>query len=122
MAKERYLSLDVDGSFCWIDTDRGIMLDVFHDVIGCDMVEQVHIPLGFCMLVDESGKIKNPPQRVNRLASRLYPGSMFGDPIVGPVIFVRIGLVDGEYDWCPLLDKDLSLLSLFLGVEIPDLL
>lgn len=116
---ESYLVLYPDGSMKWIHIERSSMLKAFHDAIGCNWLENVYLPLGFCCVVDEIGKVKQDPQPLNPYASKLYPGSLYGDPLVGPVIFCRIDLVDGESDWCPLLDSQLSVLSLFLGLEIP---
>lgn len=119
MAEEKYLCLAPDGTFRWIQTRYDRLLDDFYAAIGCDDLENVTLPFGFCCIVDGCGRIKDPPQPVNPLASRLYPGTPFGDPLVGPVIFARIDLVDGESDWCPLLSSQVNMLSLLLGVEVP---
>lgn len=120
MSKElKFLCLDPDGTFRWIHTTRKRLLDDFYAAIGCDCVEHVRLPFNFGCVVDESGKIKSVPQPVNPYASRLYPGSPYGDPLVGPVIFVRIDLVDGEPDWCPLHSFQIPLLERLLGLEVP---
>lgn len=116
----KYLVLDPDGTFHWIDVCRESMCDSFRNAIGCDWLEKVTLPYGFNIVVDECGKIKQNPQPLNLLASRFYPGSLYGDPIVGPVVFVRIGLVNGESDWCPLTERDLNLISLITGEELPE--
>lgn len=120
MAKEKYLRLDPSGEVSWVTIDRDHLLEGLRDAIGCHWLENVHLSCGFCAIVDEVGKIKDPPQPVNPLASRLYLGTLFGDPLVGPVVFARIDLVDGESDWCPLLPVQIRLLQNLLGVEIPD--
>lgn len=118
--KEKYLVLDPNGCFHWIEVDRESMSDEFRKAIGCDWLENVYLQYGFCIVVDECGKIKQNPQPLNPLASMFYPGTLYGDPIVGPVVFVRIGLVDGESDWCPLTKRDLTLISLITGKEVPE--
>ena len=87
--------------------------------IFCDFLENVDLPYSFCCIVDESGKIKEKPQPLNPLASRFYPGSKYGDFLVGPVVFCRIDLVDGEPDWCPLLDHQIGIIELITGKTVP---
>ena len=120
MKLEKYLRLDPSGELSWITIDRDHFLEGLYEAIGCQWVENVRLLGGFCAIVDEVGKIKDPPQPVNPLASRLYPGTAYGDPLVGPVVFVRIDLVDGESDWCPLLPAQIRMLQAMLGIEIPE--
>ncbi len=123
--KHHYLGIRPDGSYSWLTpSSLDTRSALFRDYIGCSMLEQVHsrIP-GIYFLVDECGKIKSDPQPLNPYVSQLYNGTPFGDPIVGPVVFVGIGLVDGpegilEHDWIPLRLNQISVLSLFLGMEI----
>lgn len=117
---ERYLVLDPDGSFRWIETTRDKLAASFRAAIGCDWLENVRLPYGFCCVVDECGKIKEPQQPINSLASRFYPGTMYGDPLVGPVVFCRIDLVDGESDWVPLTDMQLAIVELITGKKVPE--
>ena len=119
MEKLKFLCLDPDGTFCWIHTDRDHLLADFHAAIGCDMLEHVRLPYGLGCVVDEFGKIKTSPQPINPYASILYPGTQCGDPLVGPVIFLRIGMVDGEPDWCPLYEHQVWVLCRLLGLEVP---
>lgn len=116
---ESYLVLYPDGHMEWISTEHSQICEAFRKAIGCDWLENVTLPYGFCCVVDEVGKVKQNPQQLNPLASRFYPGTRFGDPLVGPVVFCRIDLVDGESDWCPLLDKHLIYISLVTGLPIP---
>lgn len=118
---EHYLVLEPDGELHWIQvTDRKYLAAAFRKAIGCDWLEHVHLPFGFGCVVDECGTMKLKPQPFNPLASRFYPGTDFGDPLVGPVVFVRIDLVDGESDWAPLHDEDLARISLITGKPIPE--
>lgn len=99
------------------------MLDKLHEIIGCSCVEQVRtIVKNVVMIVDESGKIKNPPQEHNALASTLYYGWIAGmDNIVGPAVLAELRPVGPyqELDWFPLRPINLVRLS-SLGFEIQE--
>lgn len=103
---EQYWVIMPSGELKLETIPRDQMLDRMYEIIGCDCVEQVHtiIP-DVCIVIDESGKIKTPPQLFNPRASLLYNGWLRGrDPILGPAILVglaRIGPYD-EFDWFPL--------------------
>lgn len=119
---EYYLVLDPDGHLHWIQVpDRRQLVASFRKAIGTEWLEHVSLPYGLSCVVDEVGRIKDPPQPFNPLASRFYPGTPFGDPLVGPVVFCRVDLVDGEYDWTTLRDEDLARISLITGKPIPEL-
>lgn len=117
---EHYLVLDPDGSLRWIDTDRSHLAASFRKAINCDWLENVTLPYGFCCIVDEFDKVRQDPKPVNPYASLFYPGTQYGDPLVGSVVFARIGLVDGESDWVPLTSRDIRLIELITGLEVPD--
>ena len=92
-------------------------LDDIYKVIGCDCVETVSLRIeNIVILIDESGKVKSPPQVHNQLVSKLYGGYLWGDYIAGPAIFFRsVG------SWLePLLPSDEDFFSLLLGVELPN--
>ena len=133
---ERYLRIDPSGEISWISIDRvpyefdpsidGLCLDQIYAAIGCSCFEQVRtiIP-GIVILIDESGKMKTPPQLHNELASRLYAGYLYGfDNIVGPAIVCAMRPTPpiGEHDLFPLYPKELQQLSAVLGVSLPDLI
>lgn len=120
MAEEKYLCLYPDGSMKWIHTHYDRLLDDFRAAIGCERLKNVDLFYGFSSVVDECGKFEADPQSVNYLASALYPGTFSGDPFVGPVIFVSIGLRDGESDLVPLRPDQLAKLELLFGVHFPD--
>ena len=118
---ERYLVLHPDGSMKWVETERRNLCKTFYDAIGCDDLENVRLwPLNFCCIVDGCGKVKANPQPLNPYASALYLGSYFGDPLVGPVVFVRIELVDGDPDWVPLRAEDLHSIEIVTGLKVPE--
>lgn len=128
---EKYLRIDPSGVISWIELDRvpydwtdgdGISLDQIYAAIGCTCMEQVYTMIpDIVILIDESGKIKDPPQQHNAIASRLYAGYAYGDDIVGPAIVCalrRTGPLN-ELDLFPLNQVELAKLSLFLGEPIP---
>ena len=117
---EKYLVLFPDGSMRWIHCQHEDICSTFRDSIGCDCLEHVKLPFGFGCVVDESGKIKKDPQPINPYASKMYPGFPYGDPLVGPVVFVREGLYEGEWDWVPLTARDLLMIELILGKKVPE--
>ena len=124
---ERYMVLETTGEIRWIETERESMIKAFTEAIGCERMENVRtiIP-DVCMIVDEMGKVKANPQRDNWKATGLYWGGLHPikdkdeilirvilgkDPIVGPVVFAAIHLVDGEPDWVPLNELELQRLK-----------
>lgn len=130
---ERYLRIDPSGEITWINVDRvpyrwcdgeGMSIDQIYAAIGCSCFEQVRTVLpGIVILVDESGRVKDPPQRHNEIASRLYLGWLRGlDDIVGPAIVCAMRPTEpyGELDLFPLDSVELAKLSLYLGVELPE--
>lgn len=130
---EKYLRIMPSGEISWVEIDRvpytwcdgeGLSLDQIYSYIGCSCIEQVRTVLpGVVLLVDESGRIKHPPQRHNELASRLYYGWLVGRAdIVGPAILAALRPTEplGELDLFPLNKVELAKLSLCLGVNIPE--
>lgn len=122
---DRYLVIEPSGELWWISCHRKGLLNALHSAIGCDCVENVHsIFSPICLIVDESGRIKTPPQVHNPLASLLYAGWILGcDDIVGPCVLASMRRCDNEYgdmDWFPLNDDELSVLSIYLDVNIPE--
>lgn len=115
---DKYWVLYPSGDVKQVSIDRSELLDRMHEVIGCDCIEQVRtIVPDLCMIVDESGKIKDPPQEFNPIASLLYAGFLYADDaIVGPVIFVSLQSVPpfDELDWFPITSlHELQLKMLF---------
>lgn len=131
---EHYLCVYPNGELRWIPLERVVRYDDFYDgeeaillrdlypVIGCDCVEQVYTNIsGVVMMVDESGKIKDPPQALNPLASRFYGGTPFGDPIVGPAVFMALKRVEPlmELDCYPLCPVQECFVEAVLGKPLP---
>lgn len=127
--KVKHLLIHPSGDLEWVELDRqrkyndiyegeyAYNLHQIDDLLGSDLFENVYsvIP-GVVFLVDESGKLKNPPKQHNELASRLYGGYRFGDNIVGSALFFRI---EGS-NLAPLTLADEARISLCLGVLLPD--
>ena len=131
---DKYLRIDPSGEISWVEIDRvpyswcdaeGMDLQQIYKHIGCSCMEQVRTVLpGIVLLVDESGRIKDPPQRHNEIASRLYYGWLIGkDDIVGPALVCSLRPTEpyGELDLFPLDHVELAKLSLCLGVALPEI-
>lgn len=95
----------------------GRVLDDIKKLIGIDWAEVVSLvmiknkdPLrDYCFIVDEVGKLKDGwTERINIRASRFYPGTFEGDPIVGDVVFCAREWTDsfGECDLAGLTDRE----------------
>lgn len=107
---EKYMVIYPDCHIEWMECEHDQLVKSCYKVIGCSCVENVRtiIP-DVCLIVDESGKLKNPAQPHNDLASTFYAGWIFGDDdIVGPAVVAAIHQVDGESDWVPLNDFELN--------------
>lgn len=130
---ESHLMIYPSGELRWVEIERkpykwiegeGLDQDRLHELIGCDCLEQVRTVLeNIVLVIDESGKVKSPPQPHNEVASKLYLGYIQGmDDIVGPALVCSLSPIEpyGELDWSPLAPVDLARLSLFLGVKLPD--
>ena len=97
-----FLLLKANGELSRVDLPIGESSETFNsrvkELIGCEYYEVVSIKDGFYFLVDELGKVVDPPKPTNPKASFFYPGSLHGDLIVGDVIIGKHGYVDGEPD------------------------
>lgn len=84
-----YFLSDTNDKLCLIKFNDPISLNFMYHFIDCDCIECVYTPYlrDLVMVIDESGKLKDKP--INRFASCLYPGSEYGDPIVGNVLFMK---------------------------------
>ena len=104
--------LEPNGEIRWIQTEHEDLLDTLYREIGCDCVESVQTVVpDIALIVDESGKVKEPPQQHNRRASRLYAGWTYGIDIAGPAVLVAIHWVHGKREWTPLNKRELRRLK-----------
>ncbi len=86
-----------------------------HELLNCTYYELVSIKGDCYFIVDELGKLCKPLKEINRKASLFYPGTNFGDPIVGDVIIAKHGYVNGEPDAVGLDEEDLRYFEEFLN-------
>ena len=114
---EKYLVIEPGGWLREIETEREQLLETFRTAIGCDCIETVKTVIpDICLIVDESGKVKTPPQRHNERASRLYAGYITwsgANNIAGPAILAAVHLVNGEPDLVPLNALELRRLTAY---------
>lgn len=94
-------------------------LRAWYDSLECTCLQHVQtiIP-GLYLLIDDNGKIIDPPKPMNTMASLLYPGYPY-DCIVGNAILAGVGLRDGEPDIVPPSESLLRTLSRVTGWRIP---
>lgn len=94
-------------------------LHSWYDALECHCLQHVQtiIP-GLYLLIDDNGKITDPPKQLNTFASLLYPGFPY-DCIVGHAILAGVGMRDGEADIVPPSESHLRTLSRLTGVPIP---
>ena len=131
---ELYLKIDPDGTLSWIplcrkprfdsvyNGDDVISVSDLHPVIGCSCVEMLFTRIrGVVIFVDDCGAL-DPPQTVNPLASKLYAGAPYGHMIHGPVVVFSLRPLPHNHgeDLFPLSKSELNLLSVCLGVPIPE--
>lgn len=109
---------------CVVSESAGALdrLHSWYDSLECVCLQHVQtiIP-GLYLLIDDNGKIVDPPKPINTPASLLYPGYPFGDCIVGHAILAGVGLRDGEPDIVPPSVSLLRTLSRVTGWRIPGL-
>lgn len=110
--KDSYLKITATS---WItetvDIDRSRFCDEIHRLINCDVWEGVPFHVdgigSFYMILDENGKISEPPKPFNPIATFLYNNRY--DVIVGDVIVCELKYVpsdepgiEEELDCCPI--------------------
>ena len=106
---------------CVVPESAGALdrLHSWYDALECTCLQHVQtiIP-GLYLLIDDNGKITDPPKQLNTFASLLYPGFPY-DCIVGHAILAGVGMRDGEADIVPPSPSLLRTLSRLTGVLIP---
>lgn len=82
------------------------LLDSLQKEVGgyIEVVHPKYLPEGLCMVVDDEGLMKG--SAINSAASVLYGTPEHGQPIVGNIVILREGFVDGERDFVGLNDGD----------------
>ena len=114
----KLLKLTPSGEITVIETSRAKLLDTCHREIGCTCIEMpgcMKLPWPYQMIVDESGLLKEDPV-VNMTAWWCYSRGALEAPIVGTVLFGRLGRV-GKYqeeDIVSLTDEDIEVLTDYL--------
>ncbi len=88
----KYILIKIDGTVQLVDVPKvreasyGEINSRFKALIDCEWLEFVYLNNRLVLIVDELGKLYNPPKEINIKASALYNGTMFGDPIVGDAL------------------------------------
>ena len=101
----------------------GRVLDDIKKLIGIEWAEIVYLSTiksedphrDYCFIVDEVGKCKDGwPDRINVRASSYYPGTAYGDPIVGDVVICARQWID-SFGECDLAGLELRELFKFMA-------
>lgn len=97
-----------------ITTDNLMRIEDFgapqHETIGkavggwIEIVRPRLLQRPYCMVVNEEGLLHNLP--LNLYGSYLYDTPRHGSPIVGNVVILKEGIVDGEPDFVGLSDDE----------------
>ena len=120
----KYLVVYPSGVCQWVSIDRKDLIPKLHELIGC-CIDYVHSQIpGVAFWVDDLGKMYDQPLPINVLASKLYAGTQYGDPIVGTVV-IGSELVDpeseyGERDFFPLTKVGAYVVGRTLGVQLEE--
>ena len=105
------------------DEASGRVLDDIKKLIGIEWAEIVYLSTiksedprrDYCLIVDEVGKCKDGwPDRINVRASSYYPGTAYGDPIVGDVVLCARQWLD-SFGECDLAGLELRELYKFMA-------
>ena len=83
-----------------IEVDEKHLLEEFRRHLDCENIETVAITSRFGLIVDDEGKIKDPPKPFNAKATSLL-GDFSSDWIAGDAIFFAYGYRNGEPDIVP---------------------
>lgn len=84
---DKFILIKTDNSITTVDIEDDKLLDKCHELLECECIEVVSINRTDVLIVDESGKLKD--KEVNAIASCFYPGTDYGDPIVGHALLCR---------------------------------
>ena len=89
MKMDKFLLSHTNGTVFALELDRDNLFSEFKKLTDINWVEHVVLSNGLSVLIDVHGKFYDEPLEVNLLASMFYPGTPYGDPIVGPALFCK---------------------------------
>ena len=103
-----------------IDVERNgtPLYDIMRKAVGgyYENVKPKRLPEPYVMIVNEEGLLIDLPK--NAIASYLHETDKHGFPIVGDVIFLKLGFFDGEPDAIALSDEEADeLMKLFENLK-----
>ena len=84
---DKFILIKTDNSITTVDIEDDKLLDKCYEFLECEFIEVVSINRTDVLIVDDSGKLKD--KEVNAIASCFYPGTVYGDPIVGHALLCR---------------------------------
>lgn len=97
--KEKYIKITTTNKVDVLEIDSDELLKGFYSAIDCSSVALISVRIfphkpPYLLVVDEEGKVKDPPKQPNEVATMLFKGAV----IVGDVIIGKSGLRNGEPD------------------------
>ena len=104
----RLLYIPVVGPIKEVDVPDNALLNKAYELLDCSCIECVYIlQHKYVMIIDESGKIKDPPKAVNHRASPFYCGFPY-DLICGDVLIGKFGFTDQGADIVGLTENEVE--------------
>ena len=112
----KFLLVRTDNTCEILEIEQSKLFDTIQSIIKCEWIECVHLG-SIILMVDELGKLYETPKPINPGCSFIYPGTPYGDPIVGDVVIGEFGYVDGGPDIVGLSDKRIEFI-----IDVMDLM
>ena len=120
MNNMRFVLVTVSGAAEVVTLDYDKFLDEAYKLLDCSCIEMVRAEGGYHFVLDESGKIKTPPKKVNTLACRAYP-ALPNDYLAGDVLIGRIDYSFEGGEFVFLTEQDIEKIQFMLQrkIEVP---
>ena len=115
----KFVLVKTNGEAGVVDINYDNFLDECYNLLDCSCIEFACCEDNYRFIIDESGKIKEPPKELNRCASMIYPPVPF-DYLAGDVLIGKLDPNDPS-EFTSLDEDDLFHLEWLLNVELEEL-
>lgn len=115
----KFVLIKTTGEIGIVDIDYDNFLDECYKLLDCTCIEIARCEDNYRFIIDESGKIKDPPKELNVKASMIYPAVPF-DCLVGDVLVGKLDSNDPS-EFASLDEDDIIHLQWLLDVELEEL-
>lgn len=109
---EYFVKITPEMTVSTISTEEAT-LDFWYQEIGCTSIECVRLTRDQFMIVDEEGLVKDPPAKINVLASCLY-----NYPLHGTVLIGKQGKRHGEPDIVGFTEQEVTKVRLAIMITL----